>query len=66
MVDGIVQRAEALEIVGSSAPCAGRPREKALRDVVRVADVVDAGDAGAEHLAVVAMPPTEMPPNLTP
>ena len=37
----------------SSAPCSGWPREKAfLREVMGVRQVVDAGQQGAEELAV--------------
>jgi hypothetical protein len=40
--------------------------EGVLLGSVGVRHVVDAGEQRAEHLAVGPMPPTEMPPKLTP
>ncbi len=65
---GVVQRDDPLELVGELAPCCGQAaREGVARQVVRVRQVIDARQQRADHiLRLAAMPPTEMPPKLTP
>ena len=51
---GVVQRDEALEVVGKFGAVLGlAPAEGVAAKVVRVANVIDAGQQRAEHLAVV-------------
>ena len=50
---GIVQRDDALELVGElRAPCSGWPREKALAQVMGVRQMIDAGSRLPKSLAV--------------
>ena len=51
---GVVEQAQALEVVGELDAAVQRlaPRERIARKVVGMPDVIDAGKAGPEHLAV--------------
>ena len=65
---GVVQRDDALEVVGElGAVLRQAARERVALQVVGVAQVVDAAEHACRSvLRLPTMPPTEMPPKLTP
>jgi hypothetical protein len=62
-----VQLAQALEVVCELDPVLGLAARNAfLRQVVRMADVVDPATSAPKILRLPTMPPTAVPPKFTP
>ena len=62
-----MQRAQPLEVFGQfGAVCGLAARERVPRQVVGVAQMVDAGQLAPNILRLPAIPPTEVPPKFTP
>ena len=67
MVVGAMQRHHPFQIVGEfGAMLRLSSRERVAREVMGVAEVVDARQKGANMRRLLTMPPTEMPPKPTP